>query len=171
VAIEARLLVLAVLLCLAGCNASSVKVKQQVVPDPVNCRPDSAISKERATSQAACHVGVAGDGAQVLVSDTHRRLSFHSDTTQRQLTSIFIQPESALHEAGPLEFTAFHSSGAYDLYGKTGCVGVLENGSATIVKSKRRSRLTYELEFRLVSPVGWKHDCTEPYRMAGSFDL
>lgn len=171
-AVEIRsLFFLAAIACLAGCNGASVNVKNGVISDAENCRPKSAISTEIAKAQMACHQGVAGAGVQVLLSNTIRHPSVRSDTTERELTSIFIQPASAVREAGPISFDAFYSQSLFDLTGKTGCVGILEDGSAEIEKSAKKTILNYSLRFRLVSPLGWAKDCKEPHRIRGAVEL
>jgi hypothetical protein len=165
------LLYFAVGFFLVGCNSTSVNVKRGVIPDATSCRPTSAIGTEIAKSQMACHQGVAGDGVQVLLSNTNRRVSVRSDTAEREMTSIFIRPASAISEAGHVRFDAFYSQGLFDLRGKTGCVGVLEDGTAEIKKSAKKTILNYSLQFRLVSPLGWPEDCKEPHRIAGAVEL
>lgn len=172
VAVQNKAILLAVVTaCVTACNSGSVNVKVGVIPDAANCHPKSASDNEIAKSQMACHQGVAGNGVQVLLSNTIRRVSVRSDTTERELTSIFIQPASAVREAGPVRFNAFYSKGLFDLTGKTGCVGILEEGSAAIERSADKTMLNYSLHFRLVSPLGWPEDCKEPHRMTGAVEL
>jgi len=166
-----KLICLVTLTFLAGCNSTSLNVKNDVVPDAVNCRPTSTIAGEIASSQIGCHQGVSGNGVQVLISNTTRVASMHSDATEREMTSIFIQPASSAHEVGPTKFEAFYSKGLFDLTGKSGCVGILEDGSVDIKKSARNTILNYNLQFRLVSPLGWPEDCKTPRKIAGSVDL
>lgn len=158
-------------ICATSCNSASINVKSGLVPDATNCRPRSIVSAEIAKSQMACHQGVSGDGVQVLLSNTTRRASMRSDTAKRELTSIFIQPAGSAREVGPVRFDAFYSQGLVDLTGKTGCVGVLEDGFARVEKVARKSVLTYSMRFRLVSPLGWQEDCKEPRQISGSVEL
>jgi hypothetical protein len=164
-------LYLAAVLLLAACNSTSVNLRTGEIPNATNCRPTSAIADEIAGSQMACHQGIAGDGVQVLISNANRRASVRSDKAEREMTSIFIRPASAIGEAGPVRFDAFYSQGLFDLRGKTGCVGVLEDGTAEIKKSANTTTLHYKLQFRLVSPLGWPEDCKEPHRIAGAVEL
>lgn len=166
-----KIICLMALAFLAGCNSTSLNVKNDVVPNVVSCRPTSTIASEIASSQIGCHQGAIGNGVQVLISSTTRTASMHSDATEREMTSIFIQPASAVHEVGPTKFKAFYSKGLFDLTGKSGCVGILEDGSVNISKSARNTTLNYNLQFRLVSPLGWPEDCKAPRKIAGSVDL
>ncbi|MDN5939250.1 MAG: hypothetical protein L0H83_11385, partial [Salinisphaera sp.] len=81
------------------------------------------------------------------------------------------QPASAARGAGPVRFDAFYSQGLFDLTGKTGCVGVLEDGSVEIEKSSKKTIMNYSLRFRLVSPLGWPEDCKASHRMTGFVEL
>lgn len=164
-------LCLVILTCLAGCNSTSINVRNGVIPDAANCRPNSKINGEIAKSQKACHQGISGDGVQVLISNTIMGASMHSDTTEREMTSIFIKPASSVHEVGPTQFEAFYSQGLFDLLGKTGCVGIIEDGSADIKRAKNNTILNYSLRFRLVSPLGWPDDCKVPHEVTGSVKL
>lgn len=160
-----------VTLCLVGCKSSSVKIFNGVIPDVENCRPKSSTDTEVAKSQLSCHQGISGDGRHVLISNTTTRFAVHSDSKERELVSIFFRPYGASLKPGPVEFDAYYSQGLFELRGKNGCVGILETGQAEIRNSGKKSVLSYSLEFRLVSPLGWKEDCKEPYRVSGSVDL
>jgi hypothetical protein len=162
---------LIILTCLAGCNSTSMNVRNGVIPDAASCRPNSKINSEISESQKACHQGISGNGVQVLISNATRAASMHSDTTEREMTSIFIRPASAVHEVGATKFEAFYSQGLFDLLGKTGCVGVLEGGSVEIKKPSKNTILNYKLRFRLVSPLGWLDDCKVPREITGSVEL
>lgn len=156
---------------LTGCNSASVNIKEGVIPNAADCRPDSTTGAGIAKSQMACHQGVSGDGVQVLISSTFRRATVRSDSTERELTSIFIRPAGAVREIGPVNFEAFYSRGLFDLTGKTGCVGVLKDGTAVIEKSAKKSVLNYSLRFNLVSPLGWPEDCKELHQITGKVEL
>lgn len=156
---------------LSGCSSTSVNIKEGVVPNSADCRPDSTASTEIAKSQMACHQGVAGDGVQVIISSTVRRATIRSDSTQRELTSIFIQPVGAIHKIGPVDFEAFYSRGLFDLTGKTGCVGVLKDGTVLIEKVAKKSVLSYSLRFKLISPLDWPEDCKDVHQITGKVDL
>ncbi|MEA9579780.1 hypothetical protein VC218_12985 [Xanthomonas nasturtii] len=154
--------------CLAGCSSTSLNVRNGVIADADNCRPSSKLSAEIARSQMACHQGISGDGVQVIIAKTNRLASTNSDTTQREMVSIFIQPAGAVSHLGPVKFNAFYSSGLFDFLGKTGCVGVLEDGSVDIKNSLNNATLTYALKFKLISPLGWLDDCKGYREVAGS---
>lgn len=156
---------------LVGCSSASTNIKNGVVPNITDCRINSTISSEIAKSQMLCHQGLSGDGVQVLLSRVTRDFSVSSDTTNRELTSIFIQPANAIHKSGPIKFDAYYSRGLFDLTGKAGCVGVLEDGEAEIDGSGEKRKLKYSLRFKLVSPLGWPDDCKEAHSINGSIEL
>lgn len=157
---------------MTGCSSTSVNTKEGVIPNAADCRPDSTVGKEVAKSQMACHQGISGDGVQVLISSAFRQATMRSDSTERELTSIFIRPAGAVREiSGPVNFEAFYSRGLFDLTGKTGCVGVLRDGTAVIEKSAKKSVLNYSLRFNLVSPLGWAEDCEELHQISGKIEL
>jgi hypothetical protein len=158
--------------CLIACSTSAVRIVEHVVPDASKCQPSSSNAAEIAKSQSACHQGITGDGLQVLLSTIKRAPSLSSDTTQQALTSIYLYPAGASGSSStPVEFDAFYSRGLGGLTGKTGCVGILEDGYARIEQSKGERVLNFRLNFRLVSPLGWKQDCREPYFASGIVDL
>lgn len=164
-----KFLLLCAVLALLGCNRSSViTMKNGVIPNKATCLPHSRNVEELKRSQMACHRGVAGKGTQVLIESTQWELSFKSDTAMRQLLSIFIEPEVSARRLGAVKFAAFYSDGQYELSGKAGCVGVLEDG---LVEVKPGQRLAYELTFRLVSPLSWKGDCDGKRHFEGEIDL
>jgi hypothetical protein len=70
-----------------------------------------------------------------------------------------------------VRFDAFYSRGLTDLTGKTGCIGILDEGSAKIEKATKKNVLIYSLRFRLVSPLGWPEDCKEPRQVNGAIEL
>lgn len=157
--------------CLSGCVVSTVKVIKNVVPDSANCRPTSSISSELTKSQLGCHQGVAGDGVQVLVSDTTYTLSVSSDTMQQEVISIFLYPANGVEVPGSVKIDAFYSTGLAGLTGKAGCVGILEDGVAQVEFKSGKPFLNYRLNFVLVSPLGWKQNCQEPYHTSGTVEL
>lgn len=156
---------------LTGCSNTSINVKEGVILNVADCHPDSIASAEVAKSQMACHQGVAGDGIQVLISSTFRRVTMRSDSVERELVSIFIQPTGAIREVGPVNFEAFYSRGLFDLTGKTGCVGVFRDGTVVIKKSAKKYILNYNLRFNLVSPLSWPEDCKELHQITGKVEL
>lgn len=159
--------ILAGISCLGGCSSSTIKIMRGFVPDYANCKLTSSTVGDLSAAQSACHRGVSGDGLQVLISTTERKLSIGSDTTQRELTSIFLYPADAAGIAGSVRFDAFYSRGSYELTGKTGCVGIFESGDAYIFMDKSKPILNYNLNFTLVSPLGWKQDCHGIYKTSG----
>ncbi|MEA5124974.1 hypothetical protein [Xanthomonas floridensis] len=156
---------------LCGCNSTKSNIRVGVVLDEMRCKPNSKIHSEIAEAQSACHQAVNGDGIQLIVSKTSRSPSLHSDTVARELTSIFIQPASAVSHVGPVKFEAFYSQGLFDLLGKTGCVGVLESGFVEIKKPSKKFIINYFLRFGLVSPLGWPEDCKESREISGSTEI
>lgn len=160
-----------ILMCLAACSHHSTSIRQGVSVDEINCKPTSTDLKVLAGSQAGCHTAIAGTGFQVLDNSVHRRPSMSSDTTRRESTSVFVSSDVSSTFTGPLQFNAFYSRGLFDLRGKSGCVGVLESGSAAIEEERGRRTLRYDLNFRLVSPHGWKDDCAAAHHVTGSARL
>ncbi|CAD1786074.1 MULTISPECIES: hypothetical protein [Xanthomonas] len=156
---------------LCGCNSTKSNIRAGVVLDEMRCKPRSKIRSEIAEAQSACHQAVDGDGIQLIVSKASRSPSLHSDTVGREVTSIFIQPASAVSHVGPVKFEAFYSQGLFDLLGKTGCVGVLESGSVEIKKPSKRFIINYFLRFGLVSPLGWSEDCKGSREVSGSEEI
>lgn len=164
-----RTLFFGVCVLCSGCSSSAVAIRDNIVPDIDNCRPKSDKSSDVSKSQAACHQGVSGAGLQVILSSTKRVLSFSSDTTQQELVSIYAYGKNIKKTVGPVKFDAFYSRGMVGLTGKTGCVGILDDGSVEIVAAHENSSpvLAYNLRFRLVSPLGWPGDCDLPYHLRG----
>lgn len=154
-----------------GCAAQRINTTRGVVPDAKECNPGSSVSLVIAKSQSSCHQGVAGDGVQILLSKKTRRASLSSDTARVELTSIFLQPSGVLNQSGSLDFKAFYSSGLLGLSGKTGCVGILDEGSIRIEATGSEPSLEYRLKFRLVSPLGWEGDCTETQEVSGTYRI
>ncbi len=166
---KAVMLMMSILL--ASCVSSTVNIIKGVTPDYVNCRPYSTIPDELKKSQAACHHGVAGDGTQIVFKKTTRYLSVYSDTTHKQVASIFVRPLRDMEVPMSLEFDAFYSRGLAELAGNSGCVGTLEGGEVRVEHNTNGLLLIYDLHFELVSPLGWLQDCKDSFRFKGIVDL
>ena len=151
-----------------GCD-DGTKTISHVVESDGSCQPMSSLVDKLEVSQLGCHEGKPGDGVQFIVSSSQSKVSLESDTRQRQLLSIFVKPASILQTSGSIPFTAYYSSGQYELRGKTGCVGVLESGTVRVEPGERT--LFYSLKFRLVSPLGWKGDCDAEHIAEGRIEL
>lgn len=156
---------------LAGCQSTVVHVRTDLVPDKQSCHIETESPDELAKSQRGCHVGVPGDGVQILVSGSTRQVSVYSDATKRELLSIYVRPASAVRVPGPVSVDAFYSTGLADLTGKTGCVGVDEKSKARVEQRKGQMFLTYDLWFRLKSPLGWKTECDRSHHVTGMVKL
>lgn len=168
VAKVSHFVVLAIFLGLVGCSHSSISIKKSVGFDHIACQPASAVPEVAAKSQAECHVAVAGSGIQILISKVERKISLSSDTTRRELTSIYIHSEAGQLETGDVDFEAFYSRGLFDLTGKTGCIGVLKDGDVKVEPRRGQRIVSYDLTFKLVSPLGWPDECKSDYRAIGS---